>query len=167
MDLQIFNNLDTAIQREELFKCCGCTAWVERLLKQFPFQTLEALKRESDRIWYALEEKNWKEAFTHHPKIGDVESLRKKFASTAGWASNEQSGVNEATDAVLKELKDGNDAYEKKFGYIFIVCATGKTANEMSALLRVRLNNSPEEELKVAMEEQNKITHLRLEKLFS
>lgn len=167
MDLEIFNNLDTAIQKEELFKCCGCSEWVERLIKKIPFQTLEALNRESDRIWYALEEKDWKEAFTHHPKIGDVESLRKKFSSTAGWASNEQSGVNEATEAVLSDLKKGNDEYEKKFGYIFIVCATGKTANEMSALLRQRLNNNPEEELKVAMEEQNKITHLRFEKLFS
>ncbi len=153
--------------KNEIFNCCGCTLWAKRLAAQFPFNSLAELKKESDAIWFSLSENDWKEAFTHHPKIGDVESLKKKFASTAAWASNEQSSVQIATEQVLIDLKKGNDAYEKKFGYIFIVCATGKSADEMLAILNSRLPNSPEKEIKIAAAEQNKITHLRLEKLFA
>jgi len=87
------------------------------------------------------------------------------FASTAQWASGEQSGVSEASQRTLESLAKGNDDYEKKFGYIFIVCATGKTADEMLALLEARLKNNPAEEIEIAADEQNKITKLRLEKL--
>jgi 2-oxo-4-hydroxy-4-carboxy-5-ureidoimidazoline decarboxylase len=105
------------------------------------------------------------EAFKIHPRIGDIESLRKKFASTASWASDEQSGASEAAEDVLHELSEGNDHYEKKFGYIFIVCATGKSATEMLTLLKNRLHNNPEAEFAIACEEQKKITNLRLDKL--
>ena len=155
------------LEKEELFKCCGCTIWADRLASKFPFQSLEELKKESDNIWFSLSENDWKEAFTHHPKIGDVKSLQEKFASTKQWASAEQAAVNTATQTILQELKNGNDDYEKKFGYIFIVCATGKSAEEMLTILKSRINNSPEEEIKIAMEEQNKITHLRIDKLFA
>lgn len=153
--------------KQEIFNCCGCTNWVNQLAGKFPFESTQELKTESDKIWFSLNEKDWKEAFTHHPKIGDVESLKKKFASTANWASGEQAGVQSAEEQTLRELKRGNDVYEKKFGYIFIVCATGKSAPEMLALLKSRLNNSAEEEIKIAAAEQNKITHLRIDKLFS
>lgn len=153
--------------KHEIFKCCGCTAWVAELTKKFPFTSTKELKKESDKIWFSLNEEDWKEAFTHHPKIGDEESLKKKFSSTANWASGEQAGVQSAEEQTLRELKRGNDEYEKKFGYIFIVCATGKSAPEMLALLKSRLNNSAEEEIKIAATEQNKITHLRIDKLFS
>lgn len=155
------------IEKEELFKCCGCTAWANKLAVKFPFKSIEELKKESDAIWFSLSEKDWKETFIHHPKIGDVESLKQKFASTASWAANEQSSVRTATEQILLGLKKGNDDYEKKFGYIFIVCATGKSAEEMLAILNSRLPNSPKEEIKIAATEQNKITHLRLEKLFA
>ena len=95
-----------------------------------------------------------------------MKSLEKKFA-TKEWASAEQSGVGGASVDVLNELAAGNSEYEKKFGYIFIVCATGKSAQEMLELLKKRLPNSPEAELKIAAREQNKITHLRIDKLFS
>jgi 2-oxo-4-hydroxy-4-carboxy-5-ureidoimidazoline decarboxylase len=167
MTLQRFNSSAPQYHKEELFKCCGCNAWVEELSSQFPFSSVEDLKSKSDKIWFSLDEKDWLEAFKHHPQIGDVKSLEKKFVSTKEWASNEQSGVNTATQNVLRELKELNDAYEKKFGYIFIVCATGKSAEEMLAILKSRLENSPEEEIKIAMQEQNKITHLRIDKLFS
>jgi 2-oxo-4-hydroxy-4-carboxy-5-ureidoimidazoline decarboxylase len=106
------------------------------------------------------------EAFEQHPKIGDINSLKKQYANTVAWASNEQAGVDAASDEVLQALAKGNDDYERKFGYIFIVCATGKSAGEMLELLQSRLTNDPESEIKIGAEEQNKITKLRLEKLF-
>jgi len=167
MTLDHFNNFSASQQKEELFKCCGCTAWSEKLVQQSPFASIEKLKQSSDEIWWQCEQKEWLEAFTHHPKIGDVKSLEKKFASTKEWASGEQSSVTTASQDVLHQLKDGNEEYEKKFGYIFIVCATGKSATEMLVLLNNRLLNSPDAEIKIAAQEQNKITHLRIDKLFS
>ena len=103
--------------------------------------------------------------FQHHPKIGSVAELEKKFASTAKWASGEQAAVKDANQAVLQALSAGNEAYEAKFGYIFIVCATGKSAEEMLNLLKQRLPNSPEIEIEIAKGEQMKITIIRLKKL--
>ena len=167
MTIQQFNNLTIQQLKDELFKCCGCTAWIENLSEKIPLDSIEKLKKESDKVWSSLDDKDWLEAFKHHPKIGDIKSLEKKFASTKEWASNEQSGVKATTKNILAELKELNDVYEKKFGYIFIVCATGKSAGEMLAILKSRLNNLPQEEIKIAMQEQNKITHLRIDKLFS
>jgi len=166
VNIESFNNLPYTDRQTELFKCCGSMLWSQALAK-CTFSTIEEIKKESDRIWFSLSEKDWKEAFTHHPKIGDVKSLKKKFASTSAWASGEQSGVNAASEEILSELKDQNEAYENKFGYIFIICATGKPAEEMLASLKTRMINNPAFEIRVAAEEQNKITHLRLDKLFA
>src|SRR5262249_5689370 len=108
---------------------------------------------------------DWLEAFAAHPRIGAVESLRKKFATTAAWAAGEQAGVAGAPETVLQALADGNRRYEGRFGHIFIVCATGKNAARTLARLEQRLANAPGEELRVAAAEQAKITRLRLEKL--
>jgi len=167
MTLDHFNNLSASQQKEDLFKCCGSTTWSEKLAHKSPFASIEKLKQLSDETWWQCEQKDWLEAFTHHPKIGDVKSLEKKFASTKEWASGEQSSVTTASQEVLHQLKGRNEAYEKKFGYIFIVCATGKSASEMLGLLNNRLLNSPNAEIKIAAQEQNKITHLRIDKLFS
>ncbi|MEO8148356.1 MAG: 2-oxo-4-hydroxy-4-carboxy-5-ureidoimidazoline decarboxylase [Bacteroidia bacterium] len=167
MTIRNFNNLSIQQQKEELFKCCGSTLWVEKLLRKIPFASVAELKNESDIIWLGCDENDWLEAFTYHPKIGDLKSLEQKFASTEHWASSEQEGVNETTTIVLLELKELNDEYEKKFGYIFIVCATGKSAEEMLQLLKERLQNNPDKEIKIAMQEQNKITHIRIDKLFA
>lgn len=167
MTLQHFNTSTSQHIKEVLFKCCGCTNWAEQLSKKIPFTSIDELKSESDKMWFSCDKKDWLEAFTHHPKIGDIKSLEKKFASTQHWASDEQASVNIATQNVLTELKELNDAYEQKFGYIFIVCATGKSAEEMLLLLRQRLQNNLEEEIKIAAGEQNKITHLRIDKLFA
>jgi 2-oxo-4-hydroxy-4-carboxy-5-ureidoimidazoline decarboxylase len=106
------------------------------------------------------------EALQHHPRIGaDLGELRKKYASTATWAAGEQSGAAAADEATLVALRDGNVEYEKRFGHIFVVCATGKTAGEMLALLQARMHNDPQRELGVAAAEQAKITRIRLEKL--
>jgi 2-oxo-4-hydroxy-4-carboxy-5-ureidoimidazoline decarboxylase len=125
------------------------------------------LLNDAEDQWYECSEADWLQAFTHHPKIGDVDSLKKKFASTAKWAGNEQGAVNSASEETLKALAKGNDDYEKKFGFIFIVCATGKSADEMLQLLQERLPNDKAGEIKIAMEEQNKITQLRLQKLLA
>lgn len=167
MSVDRLNQWDTEEAREALGRCCGSQRWVEGMLAQRPFRAVEDLFDAADRIWDALEPEDWKEAFAHHPKIGDVSALREKFASTADWAEGEQAGARQASEETLSRLTQGNHAYEARFGYIFIVCATGKSAPEMLALLEERLGNDPETELRVAAREQAKITRLRLEKLLS
>jgi len=167
MTLPQLNALPQPALAEELTKCCGATNWVRGLRETFPVANAETLFANAQRIWYSLSEADWREAFTHHPKIGDVNSLKEKFASTSKWAEGEQGAVKQASQATLEALAAGNDEYERKFGYIFIVCATGKSADEMLALLQARLPNSPEQEINIAMGEQDKITRLRLEKLLA
>lgn len=165
MTLHDLNTMDQRLLKEELRKCCGSGSWVKMMMTYFPADDLVELLEDAEEIWYELSKDDWKEAFSHHPKIGDIRSLKEKFAATSDWAAGEQSGVGTASQQVLEALAEGNRQYEEKFGYIFIVCATGKSAEEMLGMLQVRLRNTPEEELEIAAEEQNKITKLRLEKL--
>ncbi|MFK7802218.1 MAG: 2-oxo-4-hydroxy-4-carboxy-5-ureidoimidazoline decarboxylase [Anaerolineae bacterium] len=152
--------------REALTRCCGATNWVESLLAQKPYASSDELHAKAKRAYQDLETADYLEAFTHHPKIGgDLAKLREKFATTADWSGNEQAAVSEASEAVLQRLAAGNDAYFEKFGYIFIVCATGKSAAEMLALLEARLPNDPADEIKIAADEQEKILEIRLNKL--
>lgn len=137
------------------------------MAQRFPFQNEEELFTVAEEIWFKLLPNDWLEAFAHHPKIGDMNSLRAKFANTQQWAASEQAGVNTASEAVLHALAEGNAAYENKFGYIFIVCATGKSAEEMLAILQARLPNDHATELYLAAVEQSRITRIRLEKLLS
>jgi len=150
--------------KSELIKCCGSEKWADEMLKNCQFNSEEQLYQTSDKIWYSLDKTDWLEAFSHHPKIGDQNSLKEKFSSTKHLAENEQSGVNSASELTLFELSKYNEDYEKKFGFIFIVCASGKTADEMLSLIKERILNNPEDEIKIAMKEQNKITNLRLNK---
>jgi len=167
MTVAEFDHLSEAEKRDALFKCCGSTNWVNKMLTVLPAEDLVDLLQDADEQWLQCNEQDWLEAFSHHPKIGDKSSLKEKFASTAAWASNEQSGVNQASDDVIDALAKGNDDYFNKFGFIFIVCATGKSAEEMLALLNARLPNDPEKEIRIAAEEQAKITAIRLNKLFA
>ena len=167
MTLSDLNALPPPARAEALATCCGAATWVATLSQQFPFASAAALYEAAERTWYNLTEVDWREAFLHHPKIGDVGALREKFASTATWAAGEQGAVRQASDDTLAALAAGNAAYEAKFGYIFIVCATGKSAEEMLALLQARLPHEPATETHVAMGEQAKITRLRLEKLLA
>lgn len=168
MTLQTFNQLDQATATAHLYNCCACLQWVDELMLHFPFASEEALIAEATKIWYYhCTETDWLTAFTHHPKIGDVESLKQKFATTQHLASAEQAGVNEASDQIIHALADANNAYEQKFGFIFIVCATGKTANEMLQLLQSRLENNYTDELHIAMGEQHKISIIRLKKILN
>lgn len=165
MTLHELNTLSQPQLKEELMKCCGSASWVKMMMAFFPADDMVELLEDAEEVWYQCSEEDWREAFAHHPKIGDVDSLAKKFASTAEWAAGEQSGMNAASKETIEALAAGNIEYEAKFGYIFIICATGKTAEEMLADLQVRLQNSPEVEMEIAADEQNKITKLRIEKL--
>lgn len=165
MSIENLNQLDNNQLKSEFLKCCGSNNWAEELTKRKPFNSEEELYKKSDEIWNSLTKDDWLEAFKQHPKIGDINSLAKKFANTKQWAENEQSGVNAATNQVIEELAKYNNDYDQRFGYIFIVCATGKSAQEMLDILKSRIDNEPDKELKIAGEEQNKITKIRLDKL--
>jgi 2-oxo-4-hydroxy-4-carboxy-5-ureidoimidazoline decarboxylase len=167
MTLQELNDLDKQVRLEKLLTCCGSQTWANGLNELFPCLSISELVEKSDACWEKVGREDILEAFNHHPKIGDISSLEKKFATTKDWAGNEQSGVNAASQDVLYQLKKGNDDYEEKFGYIFIVCATGKSASEMLEILMSRIPNSLEKELPIAAAEQNKITHIRLHKLLA
>ena len=129
---------------------------------QRPFADVDAMVHAADAIWSGLDRLDWLEAFAAHPKIGAGGA---GGADTAHWSAEEQAGVSAAPDATRLRLADANREYEARFGYIFIVCATGKTAGAMLELLERRLRNDPGEEIQIAAEEQRKITRLRLAKL--
>jgi 5-hydroxyisourate hydrolase / 2-oxo-4-hydroxy-4-carboxy-5-ureidoimidazoline decarboxylase len=168
MDVKTFNKLDKTEAASMLTQVCGSAKWVDLMLKQIPFSSAIELLEAATENWYMrCEEADWKEAFTHHPRIGDLDQLEKKFASTKDLAGNEQSGVTGNDTATLKQLLEGNNAYEKKYGYIFIVHATGKTGGEMLDLLRDRLENRITDEIHIAMGEQQKITVTRFKKLLA
>jgi len=159
------NQLDEASLVAALAQCCAAPRWVEAMAAGRPFASDENLLTQASEIWHWLGHDDFLAAFAAHPKIGDVESLRAKYAATRAWASGEQAGVVAASQEVLERLAKLNHEYERKFGYIFIVCATGKTAAEMLAILESRLPNDPDAELQIASAEQLKITLLRLQKL--
>lgn len=127
------------------------------MLARRPFGTATALEAHAAAIWRRLSEADWLEAFSHHPRIGD--------ARAAGVARREQAGVEAASQEVVRELAEANRQYEARFGYIFIICATGKAAASMLQELRNRLQNEPAQEIRIAAEEQLKITQLRLQNL--
>ncbi len=158
------NQLGEAVATQELLRFCGATSWCRVMVADRPFADRAAVHQAADRAFTTLRDNDWLEAFSHHPRIGDIQSLRMKYAGNREWSAGEQSGVAATTEATLNELAAGNGAYEHKFGFIFIVCATGKTASEMLALLNTRLTNDRDTEIKNAAIEQQKITHLRIDK---
>ncbi len=162
--LHELNDLSEEIASEFFGTCCASTAWIRAMIGSRPFANRDDLNRRAEELWFALSADDWLEAFEGHPRIGDVDSLRKKFAHTKDLAAGEQSGADGAEAATLIALKHGNDEYFAKFGFIFIVCATGKTAGEMLAILQERLPHDRDGELRIAAAEQNKITLLRIEK---
>ncbi|MEO1086133.1 MAG: allantoicase, partial [Acidobacteriota bacterium] len=165
VDLQA---LDDDELHHRLKACCGSERWVDAMVEAVrggSGSNRTDLFRAAESAADSLDRKDWLEAFSHHPRIGDVEALRERFGARSGaWSESEQSGVSGAADAVIERLADGNRRYEERFGYLFIVCATGKSAGEMLELLETRLGNSPERELTIAAHEQRKITRLRLAK---
>ena len=166
-NLARLNALGAAEAERELLKCCGSTKWAQELAAERPFGGTQELVTAADSIWRKLSQRDWLEAFAAHPKIGGRRAAREQDAQAQNWSEQEQSGARDAGAATLDELAEANRIYEEKFGHIFIVCATGKTAGEMLALLRERLPNDAGVELNNAAEEQRKITRLRLEKLLN
>ena len=159
------NILSEGAARSELLRCSGSRRWADRMLERRPFQTQAEVLAAAWQVWFNLSSQDWMEGFASHPRIADVAALKKKFSSTAEWAASEQSGVQGASDDAIAELALRNDEYQEKFGYIFIVCATGKSAAEMLEIIRQRMKNAPKTELQIAAEEHCKITQLRLAKL--
>lgn len=161
-----FNDLAATDAADALRQCCAAEDWIQAMVASRPYTDLNAVLQQADLHWAGVDEANLLEAFSAHPQIGNVETLRAKYANTKALASGEQSSVSEADEATLQALAKGNQDYLEKNGFIFIVCATGKSAADMLALLQARLPNSRQQELVNAAEEQRKITALRLQKLF-
>jgi OHCU decarboxylase len=165
--LQQLNALAPEQAEAEFLKCCGSRTWASAVSDARPFIDADALFHKADSVWWSLSENDWLEAFRAHPKIGEQKAAAVQSEQARSWSAQEQSGLHDAATETKKALDAGNQEYEEHFGFIFIVCATGKTSNEMLAILNERLRNDPATELRVAAEEQRKITRLRLEKLLT
>ncbi len=148
-------------------ECCGSEWWAKRMAEQGPYEGVAQLHAIADETFDRMPRDEWLEAFASHPRIGDLKSLKMRFAGNNKWSSAEQSGAGDADEAVLRDLQLKNQVYHTRFGHVFIVCATGKSAIEMLAILNQRLNNSAEDEFRLASSEQRKIAHLRIDKLLS
>ncbi|MDP9192074.1 MAG: allantoicase [Acidobacteriota bacterium] len=152
----VVHRVNTLFHPRELLKVCASKEWALRTFAERPFDSWQSLLHVAERVWVALDDKDWLEAFAAHPRIGE----RKP-----GWSSQEQSGTQTATGETMSAITEGNRAYEEKFGFVYLICATGKSAEEMRENLEQRLKNDRETELRIAAEEHVKITALRLEKL--
>lgn len=166
-DLNWLNSLTPDAARHELLKCCGSQRWATIVEQGRPYTSVEELVRRSDEIWSSLDREDWLEAFRSHPKIGEKKASNAVAAEAQQWSAQEQRGVEHAAPEVTGKLATLNLDYEQKFGFIFIVCATGKSSGEILALLEQRLPNDPGAELPIAAAEQAKITQLRLRRLLS
>ena len=167
MTLEQLNSAPAGTAAALLSRVMGSRAWVEAMLAARPFASREALLEAASQASDRMKVADWLEAFGAHPRIGDVSELRRGFASTAAWASREQAGAAGAGEETLRALAEGNRAYEERFGFRFIVCATGKSAEEMLGILRARLTGRLEAEWRIAAMEQVQISRLRLEKLLA
>lgn len=164
--LKWLNSLMPEALEAELLTCCGSTTWAKKMEKLRPFQSEEDLREKSNRAWSEVDQDDWMEAFRSHPRIGEKKAETER-ARSAAWSAQEQSRAHVTTKEEQARLVDGNKAYEEKFGFIFIICATGKRTDAVLGSLEQRLENDRETELKNAAEEQSKITALRLEKLLT
>lgn len=149
-----------------LSQCCGSSRWVAMMLARRPFRFRDSVFFSADMFWNSLTERDCLEAFAHHPRIGEQQGERAQGETGSAWSVAEQAGVDAADQNLKRELADANRKYEERFGFIYIVCAAGKGAAELLRIAQERLLNDPEAEMCVAREEQRKIMHQRLEKLF-
>jgi OHCU decarboxylase len=181
--LEVLNNLETDAAIHDLLRCCGSTRWAQRVAAARPFSSVEQLVTTADTVWSSLDRSDWFEAFAAHPRIGERQAgprgtggagsadgaagAEPGGSESRGWSAQEQAGTRVANVEQRERLAAQNREYEARFGHIFIVCAEGKSAGEMLALLERRLTNDPAQELRVAADEQRKITRLRLAKLLA
>jgi OHCU decarboxylase len=159
-----WNALPEMEAEEEILPCCGSQQWAQELVRLRPFGTSAELFAASDRVWAGLAGEDWEEAFRSHPRIGERKAPAATTTQSAAWSREEQNGVHAEGTNVLAELAQCNKEYEARFGRVFLVCATGKSATEMLGILRGRLDNDPETELREAAEQLRQITQLRLRK---
>lgn len=162
-----WNRLPAEEAEKEILPCCGSFAWARQLAAGRPFADTDSLIMHSDYIWAGLSVADWDEAFSRHPRIGERNAPNTASAQSAEWSAQEQHGVADSAASVQSALAEANRQYEARFGRVFIVCATGKSAQEMLDILRRRLENDDATELRQAAEEQRKITNLRLQKWLS
>lgn len=167
MTIADFDHLPEKEKIELLRMCCGSSAWIKKMISILPVDNLVDLLEYAEEEWYDCNPADWLESFQNHIKIGDIESLNQNKAKNADWPLKEQSGILNSPKEVLEQLAKANEEYFENFGYNYIVAATGKSAKEIMADLSKRLDNDPRDELTIAAAEQNKITQLRLQKLFS
>ncbi len=165
--LERLNALSPEQAEADLLECCHSHAWARALTTARPFADGAALLAEAGRVWWSLGAERWLEAFRAHPRIGERTAGVPAASRAARWSEREQAGTRDADAGVLAEFAAANRAYEERFGHVFLICATGRSAEEMLANLRERLRNEPAAELRVAAEEQRKITRIRLERLLS
>lgn len=147
------------MNRQQLLACCGSERWADEMAAAGPFATAREFHQRAAEVWASLDESDWLQAFSKHPKIGE--------RATSEWSAREQKGMEQASSEVTNQTQSLNADYERKFGWIFIVCASGKTGEEMLSMLKDRLSNSPGIEIQIAAAEQAKIMHLRLNKLLA
>ncbi|HEX6746665.1 MAG TPA: 2-oxo-4-hydroxy-4-carboxy-5-ureidoimidazoline decarboxylase [Longimicrobium sp.] len=167
MTLAELNALPDDEAAAALLTCCGSPRWARGMAARRPFAGMDDVLAAADETWWALDPADWDDAFAAHPRIGERKAAPAQTAQAAAWSAQEQAGAASAGEDVAAALAEGNRAYERRFGRIYIVCATGKTAEEMLSILRARLDNDPRTELRVAAGEQAKITRLRLDKLIA
>ncbi|MGB6975652.1 MAG: 2-oxo-4-hydroxy-4-carboxy-5-ureidoimidazoline decarboxylase [Terracidiphilus sp.] len=161
--LAAWNQADARDAREEMLACCGARRWAEAMVARRPMRDVVELSTEADSAWSEMEEEDWMEAFACHPRIGERRAAHAS-AQAAVWSRQEQAGAAEAAACVLEEMAEGNAQYETKFGFTYIVCATGRSAEEMLAILKERLAHTREAELREAAEQQRQILQIRLGK---
>jgi 2-oxo-4-hydroxy-4-carboxy-5-ureidoimidazoline decarboxylase len=161
--LAAWNKADGATALDAMLACCAARRWAQSMVALRPFQTVETLSLTADEVWSTMEEADWLEAFASHPRIGERKASPQTTQS-AVWSAQEQSGASGAANKVLAQLAAGNAAYEQRFGFTYIVCATGKSATEMLAILERRLANDRAAELREAAEQQRQIAQIRLRK---
>ena len=163
--LEQLNRASPAEAEAAFLSCCGSRRWAQKMTEARSFTNVSELLNRAEEIWRNLAPQDWLEAFAAHPKIGAKKAAQQTSVRSAEWSQGEQSGTSSATDSERDELGKLNCLYEKKFGFIFIVCATGKSAAEMLGICRQRLDNASNVEILIAADEQRKITEIRLKKL--
>ena len=161
--LDAWNKTDEASALDAMVACCGAQRWAAAMAALRPIAGIVELSESADRMWSTMEEADWLEAFAAHPRIGERKAAR-AMGKSAAWSRAEQASINVAPGQVLEELAEGNAAYEKKFGFPYIVCATGRSAEELLAILNRRLDRDRASELREAAEQQRQIAQLRLGK---
>ncbi len=161
------NSLPPSEAHAEFHRCCGSAQWAQKMVEARPFSSESALLQAADSAWTQTSVQDRIEAFSHHPRIGEQRLEQPRFAATSDWSRMEQVGMEGAAQVIQSRFTDLNRQYLHKFGFVFLLCATGKSAAEMLAALESRLAHSRTQELRIAAEEQAKITRLRLQRLLN